>query len=425
MTRRGSRWLTAGLLATAGVGLLDMTAVMNPAPSMADDTALIMGYAETPVPMQSYVDQVMSLFIDPSKPLFDGQPTYDGYSALVVPTEEGANYQQVLSLGSAQLDAAIKTALGTSGDDNNVVVWGYSESSSIATQEMINIAGLPADQQYNPDQLQFVLLEDLNNPNGGFLERFPQLAGTEFPATPADTPYDVTIYTVQYSGSSDFPEYSSNILADENAMAGFVDLHPLLLPGYPSGFDLSSLGNAVLEPTSADYAGNTDYYLIPTQNLPLLDLTRDLGGNAFADLVQPDMRVIIDLGYDYTGGADVVTPADTGSPDFDPTAVDAYLSAGANQGIMAALVDVGVLQKSDLLDLYPYVPDVQSLFDGALSSSDPASVALATADATASANALVEALTGSDNPLAPTLLTFLPGFATDIADYFGTYLPSL
>jgi hypothetical protein len=425
MTRRGSRWLTAGLLATAGAGLLDITAVINPAPSMADDTALIMGYTETPVPMQSYVDQVMSLFISPNTPLFAGQPIYDGYSALVVPTEEGADYQLVETEGAAQLDAAIKTALGTSGDDNNVVVWGYSESSTIATQEMINIAGLPAGQQYNPDQLQFVLLEDLNNPNGGFLERFPQLAGTEFPATPADTPYDVTIYTVQYSGSSDFPEYSSNILADENAMAGFVDLHPLLLPGYPSGFDLSSLGNAVLEPTSADYAGNTDYYLIPTQNLPLLDLTRDLGGNAFADLVQPDMRVIIDLGYDYTGGADVVTPADTGSPDFDPTAVDAYLSAGANQGIMAALVDVGVLQKSDLLDLYPYVPDVQSLFDGALSSSDPASVALATADATASANALVEALTGSDNPLAPTLLTFLPGFATDIADYFGTYLPSL
>ncbi len=421
MTRRGSRWLKAGLLATAGAGLLDMTAVMHPAPSMADDTALIMGYAETPVPMQSYVDQVMSLFIDPSTPLFNGQPTYDGYSPLVVPTEEGANYQQVLTLGSAQLDAAIGKALALPTD--NVVVWGYSESTSIASQELVNLAA--AGNPYNPDQLQFVLLEDLNNPNGGFLERFPQLAGTEFPATPADTPYDVTIYTVQYSGSSDFPEYSSNTLADENAMAGFVDLHPLFLPGYPSGFDFSSLSNAALEPTSADYAGNTDYYLIPTQNLPLLDLTRDFGGNAFADMVQPDMRVIIDLGYDYTGAADVVTPADMGTPDFDPTAVDAYLLAGANQGIIASLVDMGVLQKSDLLDMYPYVPDVQSLFDGALSSHDPASVALATADATASASALIDALTGSDNPLAPTLLTFLPGFATDLADYFGTYLPSL
>jgi hypothetical protein len=421
MTRRGSRWLTAGLLATAGVGVLDMTAVMNPAPSMADDTALIMGYTETPTPLQSYVDQVMSLFIDPSTPLFDGQPTYDGYSPLVVPTEEGVNYQQVMTLGSAQLDAAISKALALPTD--NVVVWGYSESTSIATQELINLAN--AGNPYNPDQLQFVLLEDLNNPNGGFLERFPQLAGAEFPATPSDTPYDVTIYTVQYSGSSDFPEYPSNILADENAMAGFVSLHPLLLPGWPTGFDFSSIGNAVLEPTSADYAGNTDYYLIPTQNLPMLDLTRELGGNAFADLIQPDMRVIIDLGYDWTGAADVVTPADMGSPDFDPTAVDAYLLAGANQGIMAALVDVGVLQKSDLLDLYPYVPDVQSLFDGALSSHDPASIALATADATASANALIDALTGSDNALAPALLTFLPGFADDLAGFLGNFLPSL
>ncbi|WP_428341153.1 PE-PPE domain-containing protein [Mycobacterium sp.] len=424
MTRRGSRWLKAGLLATTGVGLLDMTAVMTPAPSLADDTALIMGYTETPNPLESYVSQVMSLFIDPSPPLFNGQPTYDGYSALVVPTEEGANYQQVFTLGSAQLDAAINTALGTSGD-NNVVVWGYSESTSIATQELINIAGLPADQQYDPAHLQFVLLEDLDNPNGGFLERFPGLAGTAFPATPADTAYDTTIYTVQYSGSSDFPEFTSNTLADENAMAGFVDLHPLLLPGYPSSFDFSSLGNAMLEPTSDGDAGNTDYYLIPTQNLPLLDLTRDFGGNASADLMQPDMRVIVDLGYDYTRGADVTTLADTGSPDFDPTAVDAYLLAGANQGIMAALVDVGVLPKSDLLDLYPYVPDVGGLFEGALSSHDPASVAIATADASTSASALIDALTVSDNPLAPTLLTFLPGFATDLANYFGTYLPSL
>ncbi|WIM89855.1 PE-PPE domain-containing protein [Candidatus Mycobacterium wuenschmannii] len=417
MTGRGARWLSAGLL--AGVGLLEIPSTMNPAVSFADDTALIMGYAETPTPMQSYVDQVMSLFIDPSKPLFDGQPTYDGYSPLVVTTEEGADYQQVMAAGSAQLDAAIGKAL--TGPDDHVVVWGYSESSAIATQELVNLGDAG---KFNPDQLQFVLLEDLNNPNGGFLERFPDLAGTPFPATPASTPYDVAIYSVQYSGSSDFPQFSSNLLADENAMAGFVNLHPLLLPGYPSSFDFSSLGNAVLEPVSNPNL-TTDYYLIPTQNLPLLDFGRDLGGNTFADLIQPDMRVLIDLGYDYTGNADVVTAASMGTPDFDTTAVDAYLLAGANQGIMAALVDVGVLQKSDLLDLYPYVPDVQSLFDGALSSHDPASVALATADATASANALVDALTASDNPLASTLLTFLPGFANDLAGLFGNFLPSL
>ena len=318
------------------------------------------------------------------------------------------------------MNAGINDQLATAG--NHVVVFGYSESTSIATQEMINEAALPAYQQFDPADLQFILVEDLNNPDGGFLERLPFLAGTAFPATPADSPYDTAIYTVEYSGSSDFPEYPSDLLADENAAAGFVDLHPLLLPGWPTSFDPSSLAGAVLEPTSSGYDGNTDYFMIPTQDLPLLDLTRDLGGNAVADLIQPDMRVIIDLGYNWTGGADVVTPADFGSPPVDTTAVDAYLAAGADQGIIAALVDLGILPQSDLPDLYPYVPDVAGLDAGALTND-----AAALMDASSSASALVTDLAASSSPLAPELSAFLPGFATDLADSFATYLnfPSL
>jgi hypothetical protein len=420
MTRRGSRWLHAGLLVTASAGLLEMTSLLNPAVGFADDTALIMGYTETPNPLPSYVSEVMNLFVNPSTPQFDGQPTYPGYLPVVQPTEEGADYQQVLTLGASQLNAGINDQLATAG--NHVVVFGYSESTSIATQEMINEAALPADQQFDPADLQFILVEDLNNPDGGFLERLPFLAGTAFPATPADSPYDTAIYTVEYSGSSDFPEYPSDLLADENAAAGFVDLHPLLLPGWPTSFDPSSLAGAVLEPTSSGYDGNTDYFMIPTQDLPLLDLTRDLGGNAVADLIQPDMRVIIDLGYNWTGGADVVTPADFGSPPVDTTAVDAYLAAGADQGIIAALVDLGILPQSDLPDLYPYVPDVAGLDAGALTND-----AAALMDASSSASALVTDLAASSSPLAPELSAFLPGFATDLADSFATYLnfPSL
>ena len=52
--------------------------------------------------------------------------------------------------------------------------------------------------------------------------------------------------------------------------------------------------------------------MIPTQDLPLLDGLRAIPGvgPAMADLIQPDMRVIIDLGYDRTGDANVATPAD-------------------------------------------------------------------------------------------------------------------
>ena len=99
MTRRGSCWLTVGLLASGSAGLLEMASVLNPAVGLADDTALIMGYTETPNPLPSYVTEVMSLFVSPSTPQFDGQPTYEGYPPLVVPTEEGADYQQAMTLG--------------------------------------------------------------------------------------------------------------------------------------------------------------------------------------------------------------------------------------------------------------------------------------------------------------------------------------
>jgi hypothetical protein len=415
MTRRSSRWLRAGLLAGASAGLLEMTGLVNPGLGLADDTALIMGYAETPNPIPSYVTEVMKLFIDPSPPLFAGQPTYPGYSALVQPTEEGANYQQVMTLGAAQLNQGIEDQLSTPG--NQVVVYGYSESTTVATQEMINLDALPAGQQFNPADLSFVLVEDLNNPDGGFLERFPSLASTPFPATPADTPYDTSIYTIEYSGTSDFPEYPSDLMADENAAAGFVDLHPFLLPGWPTGFDTSSIADAVLQPTSVGYDGNTDYFLIPTQNLPMLDLMRDLGGNAIADLIQPDMRVIVDQGYDWTGPADVATQADWTSPTIDTTAADAYLTAGADQGIIAFLVDTGLLPQSDLSDLYPYVPDVAGLEAGGLTND-----AAALADASASASALANDVAASSSPLVQDLSALLPGIAPGLADAFVHYL---
>src|ERR1700733_5531508 len=375
MTPRRSRWLGVSLLASAGVGLLDMASMVNPAGARADDTALIMGYASASDPSQSYVNEVMSLFLNPTPAAFPGQPVFPDYSPLVVSTPEGS-YQQALTTGVSDLDQAITQQLD---ENNNVVVFGYSESSSIATQEMVNLDALPADEQPNPADLQFVLVEDLNNPNGGFIERFPFLATESVPATPADSPYPTDIYNIEYSGSSDFPQYPLNILADLNAAAGFVDLHPFLLPGYPTTFNTSELAGAVLEPTSPGYSGATEYFMIPTQNLPLLDLLRDVPGvgPAMADLIQPDLRVLVDLGYNWTGYADVDTPADTAMPSVDSTTVSAELAAGAQQGMIAAEVDLGMLPTADLPNAYPYLPDVAGLQSGLLDTGMSTSAATA------------------------------------------------
>jgi hypothetical protein len=401
MTRRSTRWLGIGLLAGASAGLLEVASTMNPGLALGDDTALIMGYAGTSDPDQTYVTNVMNEFIDPNPPEFSGQPVFPGYSPVVLSTPEGADFQQVLTQGAADLNQGIMQQLG---EGNKVVVFGYSESTSIATQEMVNLAALPADQQPNPADLRFVLLEDLNNPDGGFANRFPYLLDSSFPATPADTAYTTDIYNIEYSGSTDFPQYPSDMLADANAVAGYIDLHPFLLPGWPTGFSASEIAGAVLEPTSPGYDGSTDYFMIPTQDLPLLDGLRAVDP-AMADLIQPDLRVLIDLGYDRTGYADVTTPADLSMPNIDWTTVDAELALGAQQGMTAAEVDMGMLPTSDLPNLYPYLPDLSGLESGSVG-------AAATTAATAAALPAASVLWADLSSYATTELGALFGSST-------------
>jgi len=378
MAHRRLRWLSAGLLTSGCASLVGLTSMLNaPFAFGDDDTALIMGFAGTPDPSESYVNEVMSLFI-PATPNFAGQPVFPGYNPVVQVTTEDDNYYQGVTQGAAQLDQGITQQLA---DGNNVVVFGYSESSAVATQEMINLDALPADQQPNPANLSFVFAEDLNNPNGGIDARFPL---TGLPATPADSPYPTDIYTVEYSGVADFPNYPLDPFALANAMAGYVYLHPFLLPGWPTSFDTSALADAVQEPTSSGYDGATEYFLIPTQDLPLLEPLRDIPGlgPAMADLIQPDLRVLVDLGYDRADPSDVATSADLSFPDIDWTTVTQNLELGAQQGWIAAEVDLGLLPQSDLPDIYPYVPDVSGLM------SDPGMTGLVTDPSASAADAL-------------------------------------
>ena len=404
------RWLGFGLLASACAVLLEATTTLNAASALGDDTtALIMGDAFLATPDQTYITQVMDTYIDPTTAYFTGQTVYPGAVAVAQYTPE-TDYGTGLTQGVADLDQGISQYLA----DGSVVVFGYSESTSVATQEMINL-----DAEANSsgtDPLSFVLLEDLNNPDGGFFTRFPS---SGLPATPGDTPYLTDIYSIEYSAASDFPQYDGNLLADFNAEAGYLELHPYLLADYPSTYTASELSGAVLDPnvSAADVA--TNYYLIPTQDLPMLTGLQDVSP-ALADLIQPDMRVLVDLGYDWTGDADVATPATLTNPDIDTTAVDADLAAGADQGMIAALVDLGVLPQSDLSNLYPYVPDLAGLESA--SSSPLTSDALATADASASLSALTTDLSTSNLADVSSELT---SAASGLAEFFAASVGSL
>jgi diacyltrehalose acyltransferase len=409
-------WTARGL----GLGLLaGACACLNAAPAWADEavtvppdyTALVLGHAFLPQPDPAYMQEVIGTYVDPTSP-FTGQPVYNIVGSPVSVFTPETDYASGLTQGVTELDHEITQQLAA-GNDNLLIV-GYSMSTSIQTQEMINLAAAGAP---DTDGLKFVLAENLNSPDGGIFTRLPGIGGVTLPPTPADTPYTTDIYSIEYSGASDFPQYANNIYADLNAVDGYIDLHPYLLTGWPAYFNPDELAGAVAQPTSdADVA--TSYFLIPTQDLPLLEGLRGAPGapSAFADLIQPDMRVLVDLGYNWTGDADVVTPAQYTSPDIDMTAIDSYLAAGADQGMIAFLVDMGILPQSDLAglsDLYPYVPDVSDLQMGALTNDTMAAL-----DATASLNALTADLASSSSPLASELSAYLPSVATGLADFF-------
>ena len=72
-----------------------------------------------------------------------------------------------------------------------------------------------------------------------------------------------------------------------------------------------SATDAIQLPTSPGYAGNTKYFMFLTQDLPLLQPIRDIpyAGPPIADIFQPALRVMVDLGYSDYGYADLPTPA--------------------------------------------------------------------------------------------------------------------
>ena len=350
------RWPVAGLLAGGGAGLLALTAMMNAGFAYGEDgTALIMGGTFNPGPDPVvYIPDVNTDYIQPLYPGFDSVGLYTPEQFFpVTPSLGNLTFDQAVAQGVTDLNTAITQLppAGYAGD--SLLVFGYSQSATIATDEMNNLAA--AHNPIDPSQLAFILVGDPNNPDGGILERFvgayiPILDVTFNGATPPDTPYPTDIYTIQYDGVPDAPQYPIDGPADLNALLGYFYLHS----DYPT---VPVSDYTVALPTSPGYDGVTNYYEMLTQNLPLLDPLRDIPvvGNPLADLVQPDTRVIVDLGYG-DGYANVPTPAGL-FPLVNPLTVGTELVTGAQQGVTAALVDLGVLPSSDLSEFgYPYLP---------------------------------------------------------------------
>jgi hypothetical protein len=325
--------------------------------------ALIMGGTTNPTPNPGYVTSIFNSYIQPN-PLFSGAIPQGLFTPEqfwpVTPSLGNLTFGQSVSQGVTLLNNALVGPTGVLTSGNSGLVVGYSQSATIATNE---IRALMAAGSPYQGQLSFILLADPNNPVGGILERFPglyiPLLDVPFNgATPPNSPYPTSIYTIQYDGIANAPQYPLNVVSDLNAVAGVLELHST----YPD-LTATQVANAVQLPTSPDYTGNTAYYMFLTQNLPLLDPIRQIPvvGNPIADVLQPDLRVLVDLGYGSYGPgldyANIPTPAALLNV-VNPFTTIPDLALGAVQGPEAALVDLGLLPQSATPTVYPYIPSI-------------------------------------------------------------------
>jgi hypothetical protein len=183
------------------------------------------------------------------------------------------------------------------------------------------------------------------NPNGGWDARFPGLSlptlgfSTLGPAPSND--FLTKVYTVEYDGWADFPQYPIDVFSDLNALAGMVTVHT----GYDS-LTVGQINSAVVLPTQGPTT--TTYYMIPNPDLPLLDPVRLIPyvGNPIADLVQPVLTPLVNWGYGNpaygwsSGPANVTTPFGFLPPLSDTAALGPALVSGIHQGFAAALGDL-------------------------------------------------------------------------------------
>ena len=346
----------------ASVGAL--TADKPPFTFPTDYATVFISGSGLPTPLPGYMTAVFGSYVLPNFPngslanavaLFTPAGLYPLTGTKVLTLNES------VAQGVSILDSTLLgTGVGQHGliqpGGSPVVVQGISQGAIIASLEMEKLETLASPP--TGSQLGFVLLGDPMNPNGGLFERFtgltfPSLGQTFYGATPSNTPWPTTIYSLEYDGIADWPRYPLDIFSDLNAFAGFYYVHPTY-PGLnpaalPPGYDLVQLQ------TSPGYTGNTTYYMITNPNLPLLDPVRaiPLVGKPIADLLQPDLRVLVNIGYGdpaygySTAPADVPTPIGL-FPHVDPHTVVADLVAGTQQGVGAFRADLAGITLSDI-----------------------------------------------------------------------------
>ena len=335
----------------AALGLMSAVilapAVVSPVTAHAA-TAVIMGPTFMPDPAADpdYLRVVALNFIGPTTNCTIGNCT-------LVPLTTPAEFWPITGLDDLPFDQSITTGLQlltaeleaqiAAAATEPVVFFGNSQSATLLTLAKGTLADLGA---LDKSRLIFVLLANPNRPNGGLMARaaptsVPDSGVTAAVATPTDTGIATIDITFQYDAVADYPAYPSNFLSVLNTLAG-ARIHSgstTTLNGYTE----AELTAAISDPANRQIYGDTMYITIPAKSLPLVDLLRTFGAEnrlsnfttPIADLIEPMMRLLVELGYDRTsyGQAQPFGPL----PANNQLQLDALTTAAASAGLDAVI----------------------------------------------------------------------------------------
>ena len=308
---------------------------------LASQAALIMNGTFEPVVTTEWIRQVMSGFVTPT--------LGEGYLGTAMTTPEefwpvtglfSMTFDNSVHTGYELLDSQVHQNLSES-PRTPVAVFGYSQSAIIASLEKRTLATEFADRTDTP-QVSFVMTGNPYRPNGGFLSRLPLLArllnpSSQMTASPTDTVFATHDVARQYDMWADFPTYPLNLLADINALFGL--LNHWYLPASVNPLLGNLISTVSLDPASPNYNpdtlvqryGDTTYYTIPSEHLPMLYPLRWIGLGPLTDVIEPTLKVLVELGYDRSAGYGQVARARL-FPCIDPGKLAQDLGAAFAEG---------------------------------------------------------------------------------------------
>jgi hypothetical protein len=296
-------------------------------------TALIMGGTGHPLSspeddpvgyINPYMSNAIDGFINPAFastgpggiPIDEVGPGDDRYAVVTpeqfVPVSGSMTFDASVTAGLANVSRCIRGSTdcaynpavpgapaGTPDATDEFAVFGYSQSAVVASllkKDIIeNPGGYP---DLEPGDVSFFLLSNPMRPNGGVLARGPEgltipIIGITFHgATPTDSCnasgecYDTADVAAQYDIlGGDAPASLTNLLAIANAVAGYYYFH-------------GDMQNASLE--DAEYQGShgdTDYYLVRAQRLPILMPFEAFVPSPILTLLEAPLKAAIEAGY--------------------------------------------------------------------------------------------------------------------------------